>query len=95
MGNCYSQIDSIFHVSLLKPFHTGGDGYLHPTAVNIKDEQEWEVSGILKHKQLGEKRNYPIVYAGYDEYEAYWLPESKFINVGVIFSDYKVSHGLN
>ena len=33
---------------LVKPFHAGGDGYPYPTAVYVKDEQEWEVSGILQ-----------------------------------------------
>ena len=40
LGTCYNQVHPIFHVSLLKPFCAGGDGYLHPTAVYVIDEQE-------------------------------------------------------
>ena len=95
LGSHYSQVHPIFHVSLLKPFCAGGDGYPHPTAVYVEDEQEWEVSGILWHKRSGGKRKYLVAYAGYDEYEACWLPESELYNALEILNDYKVSHGLN
>ena len=77
------------------PFCAGGDGYLHPTGEHLEDEQEWEVSGILKHKGSGAKRKYLVVYAGYDKSKTCWLPESELHNTLEILNDYKVSHGLN
>ena len=40
LGNHYSQVHLVFNFPFRKPFHAGGDGYLHPTAVYINDEQE-------------------------------------------------------
>ena len=70
LGTCYSQLYPIFHISLPKSFRAGGDGYLHPTAVYVEDEQEWEVSGILQHKGSGAKRKYLVDYAIYDKSKA-------------------------
>ena len=60
----------MFYVSLIKLFCAVGDGYPHPTAVYVKDKQEWEVSGILRHKGSSRKRKYLIAYSGYDESKA-------------------------
>ena len=76
LGTCYIQVHLIFHVSLFKPFHAGGDGDLHPTAVYIEDVQEWEISGILLQKRSGTRRKYLVAYAGYNESKAFWLLES-------------------
>ena len=46
LGDHYSQVHPILYVSL-KHFHAGSHGYLYPTAVYVKDEQEWKASGIL------------------------------------------------
>ena len=50
MATLHSQVHPIFYISLLKPFHAGGDGYPHPIAVYVKDKQKWEVSGYLDIK---------------------------------------------
>ena len=47
LGIFYSQVHTIFHVSLFKLFNTGVDRYPHPASMCDKDEQKWEVSGIL------------------------------------------------
>ena len=70
LGTCYSQMHPIFYISFLKPFYAGGDGYPHPTAVYIKDEQEWEVSGILYYKGSSTKRKYLVAYLGYNKSKA-------------------------
>ena len=64
LGTNYSQVHPIFHASLLKPFCAGANGYPHPTAVYIEDEQEWEVSGILWYKGSGGKKRYLVAYSG-------------------------------
>ena len=56
--------------------------------------QEWEVSGILHHKEPGGRRKYLVAYAGYNEYVAYWLLENRLSHALEILNDYKVSHGL-
>ena len=95
LGICYSLVHPIFHISLHKIFYTGADWYLHPTAVYVKDEQEWEVSGIIQHKGSGARKKYLVVYSVYNKSEACWLSESELYNALDIFNDYKVSHGLN
>ena len=62
LGTHYSQVYLIFHVSFLKPFCAGGDGYPHPMAVYVEDEQEWEVSGILPYKVSCGRRKYLVAY---------------------------------
>ena len=37
LGTCYSKVYLILYFSLLRPFHAGKDGYLHPTAMYIAD----------------------------------------------------------
>ena len=95
LGTCYSEVHPIFYISLLKPFCAGGDGYPHLAAVYVEDEQEWEVSGLLQHKVSGERRNYLVAYARYDESKAFWLLEIEFHSALEILNDYEVSHGLN
>ena len=95
LGTYYSQVYLIFYVSLLKPFNAGDDGYPYPTAVYVKEEQEWEVSGIFQHKGSNGKRKYLVAYSGYNESDACWLLESDFSNTLDILNDYIVSHGLS
>ena len=94
LGTCYGLVHFIFQISLLKSFGAGSNGYLHPTAVYIEDEQEWEVSGILRHKGSSERRKYLVAYSGYAESETYWLSLSKIYNALGIFNNCKVSHCL-
>ena len=60
----------------------------------IEDKQEWEVSGILRHKGLGEKKKYLVSYTGYDKSKACWPPEIELHNALETLNDYKVPHGL-
>ena len=85
----------IFYISLLKSFHAGGNGYSHPTALYIEDEQKWEVSGIPQHKGSGKIRKYLVVYLGYNESESSWLLLSELNNTLEIIYNFKVSHGLD
>ena len=61
----------------------------------IEDEQEREVSGILKQKGSGAKKKYLAAYSGCSESKAYWLPEIELFNALEILNDYKVSHSLS
>ena len=53
----------------------------------VEDEQEWEVSGILRHKGSGASRKYLVAYAGYNESKAFWLLESELHNALEILND--------
>ena len=94
MGTFYRQVHQVFHISILKLFCIGDDRYPHPTAVHVKDCQEWEASGILPHKGSGGRRKYLVAYSGYNKSEACWLPEIVFYSALGILNDYKVCHGL-
>lgn len=94
LGTRYHRVHPVFHVSLLKPFRAGGDGYPHPTAAYVEDEVEWEVSGILRHKGRGQGRRYLVTYTGYDESEACWLSEDDLVHAQDILKKYKSAHRL-
>ena len=68
---------------------------MHPIAVYVEDEQEWEVSGILCHKGSGGRRKYLDIYSEFDEFKAFWLPEIELSTALEILNDYKASHGLS
>ena len=59
----------------------------------VEDEQEWEVSVIFRHKGAATKRNYLVSYAGYDEYEAFKLPESDLILLWILLLIKKLPMG--
>ena len=40
----------MFHVSLLKPFHSGGDGQDAPTPILVDGEVEYEVESIVGYQ---------------------------------------------
>ena len=42
-------VDDVFHVSFLKPFHSGGDEQDAPAPILIDGEVEYEVDSIVGH----------------------------------------------
>ena len=60
----------------------------------VKDEQEWEVSEILRHKGSDGIRKYLVSYSGHKKSKACWLPESELCIDLEILNEYKVSHYL-
>ena len=60
----------------------------------VEDEQEWEVSGILRHKRSGARRKYLVAYSGYKtNLKLVGYQKVKLYNALEILNDYKVSHG--
>ena len=57
---------SVFHLSLLKEYVAGGDGHEAPKPIIIENEAEWEVEGILCHKNKRGIIEYLVKYLGYD-----------------------------
>ena len=65
----------------------------------VEDKQKWEVNRILRYKGSGRRSKYLVAYSEYNEFEACWLPESKFTmittyNALEVLNDYRVSRGL-
>ena len=46
----------VFHVSLLKPFHSGGDGQDAPAPILVDGEVEYEVDSSERHHISSEAR---------------------------------------
>ena len=42
-------VHDVFHVSLLKPFHSGGDGQDAPMPILVDGKVEYEVDSIVVH----------------------------------------------
>ena len=63
LGTLYGLVYPIFNISLLKPFCSGGNRYLHPVAVYVEDEQKCKVSGILRYRGSGKRRKYLVAYS--------------------------------
>ena len=43
-------IHDVFHVSLLKSFHSGGDGQDAPAPIVVDGEVEYEIDLIVRHR---------------------------------------------
>ena len=69
-------IHNVFHVSLLKRYHSEGRTQPPPPCVYIDDEPEWEVERILNHRlvQRGRKTKveYLLTFVGYGPEHNLW-----------------------
>ena len=71
------RVHLVFNVSLLRP--NMGDRML-PAPVAIDDETEYIVNRIVRHQGRPRRYQYLVRWAGYDESEDMWLPESELGN---------------
>ena len=71
------RVHPVFNVSLLRRYT--GDRML-PTPVAIDDETEYVVDRIVRHQGRPRHYQYLVRWAGYDESEDMWLPESELGN---------------
>ncbi|DBA87893.1 TPA: hypothetical protein ACH3X1_016779 [Trebouxia sp. C0004] len=69
-------IHNVFHVSLLKRYHSDGKTQPPPPCVYINEEPEWEVERILNHRlvQRGRKTKveYRLTFVGYGPEHNLW-----------------------
>jgi hypothetical protein len=78
-----SRIHDVFHISLLKPYHSDGT-VQPPPPIEIDGELEYEVEKILMHRsvKIGRKTTteYLIKWQGYEVEHNSWEPESALLN---------------
>ena len=84
------RIHDVFHVSLLKQYHSDGRIQPSPPADIIDDEPEWEVERILGHRLVKRGRKtkieYLITFIGYGPEHNLWQDDVE--NCGQLEKDY-------
>ena len=87
-------VHDVFHVSLLKPFHSEGDGQDAPVPILVDGKVEYKVDSIVGHWISRGAHYYLVSFAGYDSYEALWISESELPHASEIVKEYSLAHGL-
>ena len=85
------QIHPTFHASNLKAYirHPKFKREVDPPPpVLVDGNLEYEVEAILRHRGKGARRQYLVLWKGYDLSEATWEPESHLANAPDILADY-------
>ena len=93
------EIHPVFHVSLLKPFHTGpGRVVPPPPTVIIDGEPEYQVETIQKHREAkrGKRKYYEylIKWLGYGVEHNTWEPEECLTHCAQLLKQYKRTAGI-
>ena len=93
------RIHDIFHASLLTPQVITPEYGVPPTPPLpelVDGEPEFEVEGILRHKNVGRKRElrYLVQWHGYSRAESTWEPEEHLKNTPEVLEAYKSTHHL-
>ena len=87
------RIHNVFHVSLLKKYHSDGRTQPPPPAELIDDELEWEVERILSHRTVKRGRKtkveYLISFIGYGPEHNLWQDDVE--NCGQLVKAYWAS----
>ena len=66
-------VHDVFHVSLLKPFYSGGDGQDTPAPMLVDSKVEYEVDLIVGHWSSRGVHWYLVYFARYYLFEALWM----------------------
>jgi hypothetical protein len=69
-----TRLHTVFHVSLLEPYHGPLSHNRPPEPVLIDDELEYEVERLLDRRGTGQHRQYLVKWTGYPIWEATWEP---------------------
>lgn len=88
------RIHSVFHSSILKPFHspTFTSQHVRPQPVLVAGEQEWEVEDILAHRTKNRKRQYLVKWKGFPVHESTWESSASLVHSQSILQSYLSSH---
>src|SRR5215467_11424153 len=76
------KIHPIFHASLLTPYHENdvyGPPDIPPSPEIIEGEEEYEIEGIVSHRQRDNQIEYLVKWKGYSHDENEWMPESTLL----------------
>lgn len=84
----YGRIHNTFHVSLLEPFHRR-PGYVVPEAIDIDNEEEWEVEKILDMRETRQGKQYLVRWKGFSEAEDAWEPAEHIANAQEALKEYQ------
>jgi hypothetical protein len=74
------KVHPIFHASLLTPYHENkihGPSKSQPPPDAVKDEEQYEIEGIINHRTRDNKTQYLIKWKGYSHMENEWLHEEE------------------
>ena len=89
------RVHPVFHVSLLRPFHTGGDGRHMPVPLELDEGEEFEVDHLLRHcRSRAGTYEYLVHWKEYDPSFDLWLPEPELSSALALLAVYKAAHLL-
>ena len=90
LGGQLRRVHPVFHASLLRPFHTGGDGHPMPVPLELDEGEEFEVDRLLRHRYSRTGTyEYLVRRKGYDPSFDLWLPELKLSSAPALLAVYK------
>ena len=87
-------IHDVFHVSLLKPFYSGGDGQDAPAPILVDGEVEYKVDSIVGYWIRRGFCQYLVAFAGYNLSKALWMSASDLPYTSELVKEYNLAHGL-
>ena len=92
LGTRLKGVHNVFHILLLRPYRTGGDGVSPPEPIIVDGTTKFEVELILAHRDhYGHAWEYLVRWAGHDSSEDLWLPESDLQNAPAVLHHYKAT----
>src|SRR5215510_11225002 len=89
------KIHSVFHASLLTPFHENdihGPSHAEPPPELIEGQEEYEIEGIINHKTQDGLIWYLVKWKGYNDTQNQWLKEEELKNATEYLEEYKATH---
>ena len=82
------RVHPVFNISLLQPYQ---EEYKSLGPIEVKEEAEYEVDKIIKHRGNGRRRQCVVQWLGYDANEICWLQADKLQNTLVVLANYLAS----
>ena len=84
----------MFHVSLLRRYHPGGEEAVIPDPVVVGEHEELEVEAIVGHRRYRGQQQFRVWWKGYTIGEDTWKPEEHLKHANWLLEDYRTAHYL-